>query len=80
MGLSYDIKKRHPTLKRNVKFDEDDLGLYIDIQISKDAPWKRIKPEQAKKALAAAGTRPSGPSVYNDDELSGLLGQDSASE
>ena len=80
MGLSYDLKKIHALLKRNVKFDEDELGLYMDIQLNKDAPWRRVKPEQARKALASAGTRKSGPAPIDDDELSDLLGSDQASE
>ena len=47
MGLSYDMKKKNPDLKRNVKFDEDDLGLFMDVQMQRDGPWRRIKPEQA---------------------------------
>ena len=34
MNLSFDLKKRHPELKRNVKFDDDTLGLFLDIQLN----------------------------------------------
>ena len=67
MSLSYGLKQKHNGLKRNVKFDEEDLGLYMDIQM-------RIKPEQARKALSATGKQRNGPAAIGDDELTGLLG------
>ena len=36
MNLSYDLKKKRPDLKRNVKFDEDRLDMFMDIQIERD--------------------------------------------
>ena len=50
MNLSFDLKKRHPTLKRNVKFDEEDGGLYMDIKLNDEAEWRRVKPDQAAAA------------------------------
>ena len=74
MGLSYDLKKRHSDLKRKVKFDESDLGLFMDIQLRKDGPWKRVKPEQARKAIAASGVkRNGGPDELVAEELTDLL-------
>ena len=35
MNVSYDLKKKNPDLKRNIKFDEDDLGLYMDLKLKK---------------------------------------------
>ena len=51
MKLSYTLKKKHPQLKRSVKFDEEALGMYMDIQMRTDGNWSRIKPEQAKTAM-----------------------------
>ena len=50
MALSYDLKKNHADLRRNVKFDEDNMGLYMDLQLDQEGHWKRVKPDQAKKA------------------------------
>ena len=50
MNLSYDLKTKHKGLKRNIKFDDGTLGLYLDIQIDKDEEWQRIDPEQALEA------------------------------
>ena len=75
MGLSYDLKKKHSDLKRNVKFDESDLGLFMDIQLTRDGSWKRVKPEQARKAAAASGVkRNGGPDELAAEELTDLLG------
>ena len=50
MNLSYDLKKKNPDLKRNIKFDEDDLGLYMDLKLKKEGQWNRVKPSQAQAA------------------------------
>ena len=76
MALSYDLKKKNPHLKRNVKFDENDFGLFMDLQLERDRHWKRVKPEQARKALAAAGDKRGGPAELEADELTGLLASD----
>ena len=58
-----------------MKFDEDDLGLYMDLQLKREGDWKRVKPDQAKKALITAGDKRRGPSDLEADELTGLLAQ-----
>ena len=72
MNLSYKLKKKHPTLKRSVKFDEDSLDMFIDIQTKPDTTWRRIDPGQAlafnerhRKALS---------NTIGQDELDELLG------
>ena len=49
MALAYDIKKKNPDLTQNVKFDEECLGLYMDVQVERDGQWRRIVPDQARK-------------------------------
>ena len=58
MNLSFDLKKRHAGLKRNIKFDEDDRGLYMDIKLNEKSDWKRVNPAQASAAKAAGGRNP----------------------
>ena len=74
MNLSYDLKKKHQSLKRNVKFDEEDGGLFMDLRIEEGSEWKRAKPAQAMEANRRRGTgrRKS----INGEELLGLLGED----
>ena len=76
MNLSYDLKKKHPGLKRNIKFDEDDGGLFMDFRLNDDngTEWKRVKPAQA---VRANGKRKEGRTrSTNDEELQLLLGED----
>ena len=46
----------------------------MDIQMKQDGPWKRVKPEQARKALAAAGVKKGGLDELAADELITLVG------
>ena len=74
MSLSFELKKKNPNLRRNVKFDEGDLGLFMDIQVRKDGPWKRVKPDQARAANQKAGAgAAAGPDTLDADDLSAML-------
>lgn len=74
MTLAFDLKKMNQDLRRNIKFDEDALNLFMDVQTTKDGSWKRIRPEQAKRAMAS---RPKigGPDNIDDEEIRQLLGE-----
>ena len=74
MNLSFDLKKKHPGLKRNVKFDEEDNGLFMDFRISGDSEWRRVKPKYAHAAVKARRKRTAS---LNEEELKDLLGEDS---
>ena len=76
MALAYDIKKTNPDLRRNVKFDEDNQGIYMDIQTKKEGAWRRVRPEQARTAGTRSRRRSGGPDDMDDDELRSLLGDD----
>ena len=71
MNLSFDLKKKHPSLKRNVKFDEEDGGLFMDLKQDETAEWKRVKPSQA--AAANKGRRANGTKSLGEDELRSML-------
>ena len=70
MNLSYDLKKRHKELRRNIKFDEEDKGLFMDIKMDEGAEWRRIKPENA----AAAAKRRNKTKDLDAEDLRSLLG------
>ena len=70
MNLSYDLKAKPAKLKRNVKFDEEDLDLYMDIRLSDGGEWKCVKPDQA----AANNKRRGRKLNVGEDELRRLLG------
>ena len=74
MAVAYDVKKVNKDLKRNVKFDEESLGLFMDVQMERDGDWKRIRPHHAYRAL---GTRSrGGPEEMEEDEIRTVLGVD----
>ena len=77
MGLSFDMKKKFPGLRRSVKFDEDALDLFVDIQTSNEADWKRIDAAQAVKAASkrpGRGNNTRGTLMAEDIEK--MLGED----
>ena len=76
MNLSYDLKKKHAGLRRNVKFDEQDRGLFMDLKLSEDSDWRRIKPAQAE-AAGRRRKRNNDTKGMDEEELMSLLGSDS---
>ena len=52
--LGFQIKAKHPELKRNVKFDDVDMALVMDIQVSPSSDWKTITHTEAKTLLKRA--------------------------
>ena len=72
MAVAYDKKKTNKDLKRNVKFDEENMALFMDL----DGDWKRIRPQQAYKALESR-SRSGGPEDMDEDEIKTLLGETS---
>ena len=57
--LAYQIKKRNPLLKRNVKFDDVSMNLIMDINTGQgsDDGWQTIRFEDAKETMKTVGTR-----------------------
>ena len=49
--LGYNIKSKHPGLKRNVKFDDLEMALVMDIKTSVNSDWKTLSYAEAKDLL-----------------------------
>ena len=49
-SMSYMLKQSHPTLKRNIKYDDEEMDLVMDVKLNESALWKKIRPDQAKEA------------------------------
>ena len=75
MSLSYDLKQKHADLKRNIKFDETNLSLFMDVQFKRDGPWRRIRPEQAKDAATRKMSKQTDTQDLDPAELRDLLGR-----
>ena len=73
MSLAFELKQKNPGLRRNVKFDEETCGLFMDFQTTNNGNWRRIRPEQAKKLTKTKADRAVGMEV-EEDELRSLLG------
>ena len=52
-SVSFDLKKRHPDMKRNIKFDDGVMDLVLDVKLDDSRPWQKIRPEDAKTARRA---------------------------
>ena len=48
-NLSYKLKMANNAVKRSIKFDDDSLGLMLDMQVP-GQDWSRIRPDQAREA------------------------------
>ena len=80
MTMAYDMKRTNKDLRRNIKFDQDCLNLFMDVQTEKEGDWKRIRPQQAYNILRRRKTDGNGPADMDDDEIRSLLGDRSDSE
>ena len=78
-GVCYDLKKKFKGLKRNIKFDDDALDLYADVQLQPDSGWKRLLPADARLSRASGRFLPESTSL-NHEVLSELLQADDSDE
>ena len=78
-GVCFDLKKKYKSLKRNIKFDDDVLDLYADVQLEPDTAWKRLLPSDARISRAAGRFLPESASL-TPDVLSNLLGDDDSDD
>ena len=74
MNLSYDLKKKHPALKKNIKFDEEDGGLFMDPKLEEESDWKRVKPLHAIAANKKRRTQRT--KSLGEEELMSLLSEE----
>ena len=68
-SISYKMKMANPEMKRSVKFDDELLGLYLDVQIP-GQDWRRIRPSQARAARDADPSIRSGPLELSSNMIS----------
>ena len=73
MNVSFDLKKRNPDLKRSVKFSDDDMSLYMDVQLQRDGEWRRIEQDHAIKITADRPRKGNAPGAIGERELATLL-------
>ena len=70
-GIAFELKQKNEGLKRNIRFDDENRDLKLDICL--DGDWKTIFAEGARLSLAKLG-RPRGRrSILSHNEIDGLL-------
>ena len=69
-AVSFNLKKKHPKIKRSIKFEDGDMDLILDFNTDPDAngPWRHVTAAQAKimKSKMPSGGRTEG---VTDTEL-----------
>ena len=55
--LAFQLKRKNPALRRNVKFYDPDLCLTMDLKISSSAEWRCVSYEHAKQILGKTRAR-----------------------
>ena len=76
-GLSYLLKQKHATLRRNIKFDEPNMDLVLDFQVQEGDPWRSVRPAQARRYANAPRKEAAGSNDTRNcmvDDLSDILG------
>ena len=76
--MSFHLKKKHPEMKRNFKFDDAEQDLVLDFSIDPDggAPWRKVRPSQAKVIKERLAKKSGAPVEVTSDELVKILDDD----
>ena len=73
-AVSFNLKKKFPNIKRNIKFDDGEMDLVLDFCTNPDAgeQWRKVRPAQAK--IKKASMVRSGQTVeVSSDELEKMM-------
>ena len=71
-NLSYKLKLTSKDMKRSLKFDDESLGMVLDIQMPGE-DWRRIRPEQARQAGRSDPSLRAGPEEMSGDMIAGVV-------
>ena len=71
-SVSYRLKMANPDMKRSVKFEEEEFGLVLDVQLP-GQDWRRIRPHQARTAREIDPSLRTGPQDLSPDMLARAL-------
>ena len=70
--LAFQLKRKHPGLRRNVKFYDSELSLTMDVKISTDSEWKSIMYSQAREILKKTRVRTESFSLEELEEMADI--------
>ena len=71
--ISYEIKTKHPTSRRNVLYDDDVMDLALDFSLGDGQPWRRITPSQAKDKMKEKKMSGTSRGAVGGEELDRIL-------
>lgn len=74
--LAFELKKKNGNLKRNIKFDDANLDLAMDVCPDTGRQWRTVTPGEARQTLAGRRTRKTS---ISGSKLTKWLGKDSTS-
>ena len=74
-SVSYNLKKKNPDIKRNIKFDDGEMDLVLDFCISPvdGAPWRRVRPDQAKLIKQSIAAKQGASAEITNVELEKMM-------
>ena len=78
-AVSFNLKKKHPEIKRNIKFNDGDMDLVLDFCTNPGvdgAQWRKVLPAQAKLIKSTLGKKSGRSMEVTSDELELLLGDE----
>ena len=72
--VSFDIKQKHPGVRRNLLFDDSTQELVLDFCVAEGEAWRRVSSRQAKQARSRRKKGEAGGRDVGDCELNAILG------
>ena len=72
-NISYALKQKHQSMKRNIKYDDENRDLRLDFQIGPDDGWRTILPDQARRFNRVPRSGNSTRRTMTVDDISTLM-------
>ena len=74
-SVGYNMKKKFPNLKRNIRFDDDSMDLVLHFCTDPDAmqPWRRLRPAQARAMKSKMVVQPDQMVDVTEDDLESMM-------
>ena len=80
-AISFEVKKKYPTAKRNVLFDDETQDLVLDFSIAEEPPWRRMTSAQARdRKKKMPGPGPENKLSLEDGEINRILDQSTSQD
>ena len=67
-SLIFELKKKHPNLKRGIKFNDDDLDILADVRLDEGKKWRRLLPAAARETRVGMTANSASDPANSDSE------------